>query len=282
MTAPFDPEELADVDAMARDLEALAASTTVPPTPDFVDRVMLAVDAEPLAAPAHVAGLALRRGAIGTFLAAFADAGRVAMRSGFPVAVRAQAFALVLVVAALAAGSGVATAGALGFMQGGDALPSPRPPVDRPSPTSDASPSEPAPSMDAPSMQPPTSMAPETDRHGRYAGARDAPRPRSATDDHGGSGGRAPARVPARARAAARTGPRGRRGPLARVPGRAAGTTATTATTTTAGTAAATAAPRRRRPTRARRPTPTSRTTAVTAPEVRRGTADALGGAGAG
>ena len=172
---------------MARDLEALAASTTVPPTADFVDRVMLAVDAEPLAAPAHVAGLALRRGAIGTFLAAFADAGRVVMRSGFPVAVRAQAFALVLVVAALAAGSGVATAGALGFMQGGDALPSPRPPVDRPSPTNDASPSEPSPSMDAPSMRPADSMAPDRPpRTDARPGHSQAP---AATDDHGGSGG---------------------------------------------------------------------------------------------
>lgn len=188
MSAPFDPEELADVDAMARDLEALAASTTVPPTPDFVDRVMLAVDAEPLAAPAHVAGLALRRGAIGAFLAAFADAGRVALRGGFPVAVRAQAFALVLVVAAIAAGSGVATAGALGFMQGGDALPPPRPPVDQPSPTHDASPSEPPRSMDAPSMEPPATMAPDatgTDASPEPARSR-AP---SATDDHGGSGG---------------------------------------------------------------------------------------------
>ena len=163
MSGRFEPEDPVETEAVARDLEALARSTTVQPTDDFVDRVMLAVDAEPLAAPAHAAGLALRRGAIGSFLAAFADAGRVTLRAGFPVAVRAQALALVLVVAALAAGSGVATAGALGFIHGGDGLPSPQPPIQHvPSPSVEPAPTQPAPATDDhASMEPPATTAPD-------------------------------------------------------------------------------------------------------------------------
>ena len=56
------------------------------------------------------------------------------MRAGFPIAVRAQALALVLVVAGVAAGSGLATAGAVGLLGGDHASPS-RAPSSTPVPT---------------------------------------------------------------------------------------------------------------------------------------------------
>ena len=124
------PDELAAEARIARELEGIAGQAGAAFSADFVDRVMAAVEAEPVPAPARAAGHALRHGAIGAFLASFADAWRVTTRSGFPVAVRAQALALVLVVVGLAAGSGVATAGALGFMQGEAAVPSPQPSID--------------------------------------------------------------------------------------------------------------------------------------------------------
>ena len=130
MTAPraFGPGELDGAEGLrvddvaaetriARDLEAMTSQAAALPSPDFTDRVMLAIDLEPVPAPAHAAAVALRRGAIGAFLASFSDAWRVATRSGFPTAVRAQALALVLVVGALAAGSGVAAAGAVGLIR---------------------------------------------------------------------------------------------------------------------------------------------------------------------
>ena len=120
--------------------------------PGFIDGVMLAVDAEPLAAPAHAAGVALRRGAIGAFLASFSDALRVIARPGFPSLVRAQALALVLVVGAFAAGTGVAAAGAVGLIRDDGGRPSPAPTLEAPTPVVPS----PSPSMPSPSIEPPS------------------------------------------------------------------------------------------------------------------------------
>jgi hypothetical protein len=126
------PDELAGDAMAARELEALADRTGGAPTGDFVDRVMAAVATEPRPAPARAAGVALRRGAFGAFLSSLGDAWRVTLRPGFPMAVRAQALALVLLVAGLAAGSSLATAGAIGLLdnRGG---PSPYPSLVAPS-----------------------------------------------------------------------------------------------------------------------------------------------------
>ena len=118
----FSPSELDDVSGIrsddlaaevrvARELDTIAARTTVVPSAAFADRVMEAIAAEPSPAPVRSAGTALRHGAIGALLASIRDAWRVTTRPGFPMAVRAQAMALVLVVVVLGAGSAAATAG---------------------------------------------------------------------------------------------------------------------------------------------------------------------------
>lgn len=150
------PEELGAEARIARDLEALAARSGAAPAPDFVDRVMVAVAKEPAPAPVRAAGIALRRGALIAFLASLRDAFDVALRPGFPMAVRAQAVALVLVVGGLAAGSGLAAAGAVGLFGGNQGVASPGP--------TDAAPSQPAPSAPPPSQlapsAPPVSASP--------------------------------------------------------------------------------------------------------------------------
>ncbi len=200
MTAPrsFGPGELDGADGLlpsdvaaesriARDLEAFAGLATTAPSSDFTDRVMLAIDLEPVPAPAHAAGVALRRGALGAFLASFSDAWRVATRSGFPRAVRAQALALVVVVGALAAGTGVAAAGAVGLIRDDRGLPSPAPSLEAPTPVVPS----PSPSMATPSVEPPTTEPPSVapiDEPPTAQPARTA-RPTLATDDNGGGSG---------------------------------------------------------------------------------------------
>ena len=96
----FDPSELegtddaerADLLATARDLEWFARTESAGPTAGFEDRVMTAIAAEP--PPRALAGRGL--------LVAVLDAWRLAWTGGRPLAVRAQAFALLLVVAMLA------------------------------------------------------------------------------------------------------------------------------------------------------------------------------------
>jgi hypothetical protein len=108
------PEDLAAERRLAREIEGAADRGTVRPSADFADRVMRAVAAEPGPAPVRAAGAALRHGSIAALFGSIRDAWRVSMGTGFPVAARAQALALVLIVGVFAAGSGVATAGALG------------------------------------------------------------------------------------------------------------------------------------------------------------------------
>lgn len=180
------PDDVVAESRIARDLEGLAAQGASPVPAGFVDGVMAAVDAEPLAAPAHAARTALRRGAIGAFLASFSDALRVIARPGFPALVRAQALALVVVVGAFAAGTGVAAAGAVGLIRDDGGRPSPAPTFEAPTHLA-PSPAMPSPSMETPSPDPstaPTSTASDTAPTIEPAGTR---RP-SATDDHGGGG----------------------------------------------------------------------------------------------
>jgi hypothetical protein len=126
--AAFRPAELDDAEGLlasdgpvdlglVRELERLAATTAARPSAGFSDRVMTAIAAEPAPAPVRAAGAAIRRHAGRDLLAAIRDAFRVTLGRSFPVAVRVQAFALVLLVVALSAGSGIATAGAIGWLR---------------------------------------------------------------------------------------------------------------------------------------------------------------------
>jgi hypothetical protein len=128
------PDELAAEARVARDLEGVSARGGVKPSSDFTDRVMGAVSVEPVPAPVIAAGSALRHGAALGFLASIRDSFRVAFDGGFPVAVRAQALALVLVVTGVVAGTGLATAGAVGLLDERGS-PSPAPTVAAPSPS---------------------------------------------------------------------------------------------------------------------------------------------------
>ncbi len=133
------PDELAAESRLARDLEGIAARGGVAPSPGFADRVMAAVALEPVPAPVIAAGSALRHGAALGFLTSIRDALRVTFGGGFPLVVRAQSLALVLIVAAVAGGSGLATAGAFGLL-GDRGSPSPVPSMVAPSPTPTATP----------------------------------------------------------------------------------------------------------------------------------------------
>ncbi len=183
------PEDVAAESRIARDLEGLAAPGASPVPAGFIDSVMTAVGAEPVAAPARAAQVALRRGAIGAFLASFSDALRVIARPGFPALVRAQALALVIVVGAFAAGTGVAAAGAVGLIRDDGGRPSPAPTLEAPTlPAPSPSPAMPSPSTETPSPDPsavPTSTATDGAPTNEPAGTR---RP-TATDDHGGGSG---------------------------------------------------------------------------------------------
>lgn len=182
----FDPAELDDggrrptdaeaagLLATARDLESFARSEATMPTTDFEDRVMAAIAHEPPPRPIAVGG------GLAGLLFALRDAWRIAWSGGRPLAVRAQAFALVL-VAALAVGSvgSLATVGVARLLTA-DTTPAPTiAPAPSPSPSLAPSPSlNPSPS---PSPSPSVSPSP-------------SPTPTSTasptgTDDHGGGGG---------------------------------------------------------------------------------------------
>jgi hypothetical protein len=201
------PDELAGEAAVARELEAFADRTRGGPTGDFVDRVMTAVTAEPMAAPAKAAGIALRRGAFGAFLASLGDAWRVTTRPGFPMAVRAQALALVLLVAGLAAGSGLATAGAIGLLDDDRGGPSPHPSLLAPAVDTDVpSVVEPTPvaTSEDTSPEPSQTAEPAETRDDATAEPTHSPEPADTGDkggDHHGAGGAGsptsrPARTP--------------------------------------------------------------------------------------
>ena len=173
------PDELAAETRLARELEASAARVTVRPSADFADRVMAAVAKEPAAAPARAARIALRHGALWAFLAALRDAWRVTVSPAFPMAMRAQAMAVVLVVVGLTAGTGVAAAGALGMLDG--ERPAPRPPQTLETPVAPALPTE-APSGRPESPEPSTSPEPSPSIEDRSAGPAESSEPADTAD----------------------------------------------------------------------------------------------------
>ncbi len=200
---PFGPDELDGVSALrpdeliaetrlARDLEGVAARGSVRPSADFSDRVMAAVAREPAAAPVRAAGTALRHGAFVAFLASIRDAWRVTVSPAFPMAMRAQAMALVLVVAGVAAGSGAVTAGALGLLDGDRSTPTP--PVEAPTPMI-----EPTllPTMTSQSPEPSDSVSPSPSMEDESGEPSGSPEPSQSpdtetghpSDDGGGSSG---------------------------------------------------------------------------------------------
>lgn len=113
MTEPFRFDEIAGSDAasldpdptrtaeVARDLQALARSVPGTAPAGFVDRVTAAIAAEPLPRPTGAAGVAARQGRPVAFLGAIRDIWRVALSGGRPLAVRAQAAALVVAIVVL-------------------------------------------------------------------------------------------------------------------------------------------------------------------------------------
>ena len=176
---------------MARELDAVAAASHAAPPAGFADRVMAAVAREPLPQPTRAFGTALAARRLGAAIATVGDAWRVAIGGRAPLAVRAQALALVLVVAggslALAGG---ATVGAIDLFNATQpARPSPTTPqpsqlLPSPSPTP-----SPTPAFPGPTPNPEASDTPEPteDGGGATQGPPTAtPRP-TRTEDHGGA-----------------------------------------------------------------------------------------------
>ena len=208
----FDPAELVDdgrgvsdaeaagLLATARDLESFARSEQVTPRSGFEDRVMGAIATEP---PPRVVAVG---GGIAGIVAAIRDAWRITWSGGRPIAVRAQAFALVLMVAVSIGSLGsLATVGVLQLLSP-DASPTPTPtiePVPSPSPRPSASPTESVAPSPSPTASPTSSSSPDAiETSGAGATARptddnetpepsETPEPREtpeATDDSSGPG----------------------------------------------------------------------------------------------
>jgi len=188
---PDDEERIAST--MSRDLEGLAAESAIRPPTGFVDRVMAAVAAEPLPQPARAFGVALLGGRFRAAAATVGDAVRVVVGGSTPVAVRAQALALVLVLAigsiAIAGGAAVGAIDLLSANQTpapSQTTPLPSEPQSSPSPTPSPSftpePSSTPEMTETPEPTEPTETPEATQRPG---GGGLQPTP---TDDHGGGG----------------------------------------------------------------------------------------------
>jgi uncharacterized membrane protein YgcG len=165
-----DDAELAGLLRTARDLESFAASEHAAPSADFEDRVMAAIAAEP--APRAVMA--------GGFIATVRNAWRLAWSGGRPMAVRAQAFALLLIVA-VAFGS----VGSLAVVGAARLLTPPVSPPPTVLPTPSPSPSVPPSPSPSPSVVPSPSVSPSPSP---TPSATDTEEP-SGTDDHGGGSG---------------------------------------------------------------------------------------------
>lgn len=154
--------EQAEAMATARELEWLAATDDIAPSAGFADRVMAAVAAEPSPRPMTAAASAARRGALLGVVAALGDLWRVAWTGGRPLAVRAPAIALVVVLLAGTVGAGALGVGALsGLLDRPPVSPAPSPVViPSPSPSTSPSPS-PSPSP-TPSASPAPSASPSS------------------------------------------------------------------------------------------------------------------------
>jgi hypothetical protein len=150
-------DEARVADAMARELEAMAAATPPALPAGFADRVMAAVAREPLPQPTRAFGTALATRSLGAALAAIGDAWRVATGGRAPIAVRAQALALVLVVVAGSlAVAGGATVGAIDLLKATQP-PHPSPSIPQPSQL------QPTPSPSPTPSQPLTPIVPTPD-----------------------------------------------------------------------------------------------------------------------
>lgn len=198
-------------DEMARELESVAEQSHVAPPAGFTDRVMASIAGEPLPQPARAFGTAVAGRRLGAALASIGDAWRVVVGGRAPIAVRAQALALVLVVTvgSLAVAGGAAV-GAIDLFDATQAPhPSPTEPQpsstpERPSPSSSPSPSvttpppaEPTPTSEggdtpeatdtgAPTERP-ASSTPRPTRTEDAGGGTPTPTA-TETDDHGGDG----------------------------------------------------------------------------------------------
>jgi hypothetical protein len=199
----FDPSELDDLDgapltdveaaamlAIARDLEGFAQATTVTPTPGFEDRVMTAVAAEapprPVATGGRIAGLVV----------AFRDAWRITWSGDRPMAVRAQAFALVLLVlVAVGSTTTLAAVGVSQLLRDDDTPPTVQPSVAPPSPD-DLGPTAAPSRLQEPSTSPSPSIDGSDDPGDSAEPSEDLETP-DATEDGDGSGKTAePSRTP--------------------------------------------------------------------------------------
>lgn len=167
-------------DAMARELDAMASAPGVRPADDFVDRVMAAIETEPVPAPAVAFGGAVRARRPYRALAALGDAWRVAFSGARPLAVRAQALALVLVIAVGVAGLGGAGVIGAAALLAPDASPTPALPTPAPSPSPSPTPS--------PSPSPSPTVAPTPSPSATGTDELETDRPER-TDDNSGPGG---------------------------------------------------------------------------------------------
>ena len=151
--------ELAEALLAARSLEAHASADLVQPSSGFEDRVMAAIATEPAPRAIILPGSAVRGGRPAAFVMTLRNAWAIAFSSNRPMAVRAQALGLVLVVAAaVGALTGVAAVGVGGVLS---SQADPSPSVAAPT----ASPSVPAPSASpspAPSSSPSASPSPSS------------------------------------------------------------------------------------------------------------------------
>ena len=158
--------ESAELLATARDLEAYAATGLAAPTVGFEDRVMAAIADEPM--PRRAGG----------FIATVRDAWAIAFGPGRPIALRAQAFAMLLALAVAVGSVGsVAVVGAARLL--GDQGPIP-PTVPTPSPT-------PSPTVVTPSPSP--SITPSPTPSPTASPVETETAEPSGTDDHGGGSG---------------------------------------------------------------------------------------------
>lgn len=212
----FDPSELRDGDlatngevaaaellVVARELEALARSESAAPSVDFEERVMAVIATEPPPRPVATGGVL---GLVGMVR----DAWRLTWTGGRPLAVRAQALALVLLAAVAVGSLGSLAAVGVGALLTPETpppsvAPSPSPspsPSVAPSPSASASPSpsltptvSPTPSAEATETVEPTETAEATgdDSSGPGSGGTarptgDSSRPGSGSGDSSGSG----------------------------------------------------------------------------------------------
>ena len=176
--ADLGPTAEAELLGTARQLEWLAATEDIGPSPDFADRVMAAVSREPAPRPVAAALGAARRRSPLAALAALGDLWRVAFTGGRPFAVRFPAMALVALFVLGSVGAGALGAGALAGLLG----PTPAAtPALSPSPLVPSSPPEPTPSP-SPSVSPAESESAEPSG---VPGSSESPEPSDALEPTG-------------------------------------------------------------------------------------------------